>query len=38
MRDPRYYDPARRDKAYVQEVTRWLQENLMVRVSMMDIL
>ena len=20
MRDPRYYDPARRDKAYVQEV------------------
>ena len=21
MRDPRYYDPARRDKAYVQEVT-----------------
>ena len=21
MRDPRYYDPARRDKAYVQEIT-----------------
>ena len=21
MKDPRYYDPARRDRAYVQEVT-----------------
>ena len=21
MRDPRYYDPARRDRAFVQEVT-----------------